>query len=285
MKKLNTNTIFLLFSLLYSIGFSQSHKYLWLGDNELQIASRVKDIPVLDGYERIKYRSNTYQDWLRNLPMKHGENKIRLYDGSFKINQNAHFKIIDIDVGQRNLQQCADAIIRLYSEYLYSQNKYHSITFNFTSGDRARYKSWADGYRPIIKGNNVKWVKNTGSDFSYQNFRKYLSTVFTYAGSYSLSKELMRVNDIDKIDVGDVFIKGGFPGHAVIVLDLAIHKTTNMKIFLLAQSFIPAQEIHILKNPRNEKLNPWYELKANEKLVTPEYIFDWSDLKRFKRKR
>ena len=48
---------------------------------------------------------------------------------------------------------------------------------------------------------------------------------------------------------GDVFIKGGSPGHAVIVVDVAIYTQTGKKVFLLAQSYMPAQQIHILVNP------------------------------------
>ena len=57
--------------------------------------------------------------------------------------------------------------------------------------------------------------------------------------------------------IGDVFIKGGSPGHAVTIVDIAINPKTNKKVFLLAQSYMPAQEIKILKNPNNSELSPW----------------------------
>ena len=83
---------------------------------------------------------------------------------------------------------------------------------------------------------------------------------------------------------GDVFIKGGSPGHAVIVVDVAIYTQTGKKVFLLAQSYMPAQQIHILVNPANRGLSPWYELSDNDegKLYTPEWVFEKKDLKRFK---
>ena len=62
---------------------------------------------------------------------------------------------------------------------------------------------------------------------------------------------------------------------------MAENQITHKKIFMIAQSFMPAQNIYILKNLRNEKINPWYELKGTEKLYTPERTFKWSDLKRF----
>ncbi|MDE6162595.1 MAG: DUF4846 domain-containing protein, partial [Bacteroides sp.] len=50
------------------------------------------------------------------------------------------------------------------------------------------------------------------------------------------------------------------------------------------QSYMPAQQIHILANPVSRSLSPWYELAETdtEKLYTPEWIFSWKDLKRFK---
>lgn len=83
---------------------------------------------------------------------------------------------------------------------------------------------------------------------------------------------------------GDVFIKGGSPGHAVIVVDVAIYTQIGKKVFLLAQSYMPAQQIHILVNPANRGLSPWYELSDNDegKLYTPEWVFEKKDLKRFK---
>ena len=99
----------------------------------------------------------------------------------------------------------------------YSRAEYDSISFNFTSGDKAEFRQWINGYRPIINGSLVRWEIRAEVDSSYKSFRKYMDIVFTYAGSYSLSKEMQAVHNIKDIQIGDVFIKGGFPGHAVIV--------------------------------------------------------------------
>ena len=71
---------------------------------------------------------------------------------------------------------------------------------------------------------------------------------------------------------GDVFIKGGSPGHAVIVVDMAVN-SSGKKIFLLAQSYMPAQDIHILNNPMSPEFSPWYELNDNSLIYTPEWVF------------
>jgi len=39
---------------------------------------------------------------------------------------------------------------------------------------------------------------------------------------------------------------------------------------MLVQSYIPAQDIPIVKNPMNENLSPWYALPVRDKIITPE---------------
>ena len=82
------------------------------------------------------------------------------------------------------------------------------------------------------------------------------------------------------MQIGDIFIQGGYPGHAIIIVDM-IENTHGKKLYLLAQSYMPAQNIHILKNPMNKKLSPWYELVPNQDIYTPEWNFSVEDLKRF----
>jgi hypothetical protein len=108
-----------------------------------------------------------------------------------------------------------------------------------------------------------------------------MDNIFMYAGSLSLSKELTAI-PVNSIEPGHVFIYGGSPGHAVIVVDVAINEKTGERIFMLAQSYMPAQEIHILKNPANEdENNPWYSNLFEGSLQTPEWSFEKDQLKKF----
>jgi hypothetical protein len=243
--------------------------------------SMIGDIPVLHGFSRVAVEPESFAGWLRTIPLKAGHSLVYLYNGALKRNQNIHYRVIDMDIGVRDLQQCADAIIRLRAEYLRTRNAYEQIAFNFTSGDRAEYLRWIEGYRPVVKGNNVTWKKSARRDDSYQNFRKYLDTVFTYAGSYSLSQELSSVQNVGDIQIGDVFIQGGFPGHAILVVDMAISEKSGQTAIMLAQSFMPAQEIHVLLNLAHSRKYPWYIVGSADKLYTPEWTFEWTDLKHF----
>jgi hypothetical protein len=267
-------------SLFATTSPAEAKSYPWLGEQE-PTATIASEIPLPGGYERVTVEANSFAHWLGNLPLKKKGTPVYLYNGRKKGNQRAHFAVVDIDTGTRDLQQCADAIIRLRAEYLYSRGQYALIHFTFTSGDEASFTTWAAGYRPVVNGNKVQWVKRAGEDSSYGNFRRYLTTVSVYAGTYSLSKELKPRRDIHEMDIGDVFIEPGFPGHAVIVVDMAENKENGEKVFLLAQSFMPAQDIHVLKNPHNAGLSPWYELECGETLRTPEWQFKGTDLKYF----
>lgn len=263
------------------LNVSASSLYPWT-ESYSPSASIASRIPAPENHERIPVSENSFQDWLRNLPLKPGKSTVYLFDGQKKRKQNVHVAVVDIDIGNRDLQQCADAIIRLRAEYLYARGKYGAIRFNFTSGDTASYLKWRQGYRPMVRGNRVKWRKSRGPDSSYAAFHSYLQTVFMYAGSHSLERELVPVKDVGKMRIGDIFIQGGFPGHAVIVVDMAIDRSTGNKIFILAQSYMPAQNIHILANPAQLRSNPWYETNFGKTLRTPEWIFQRSRLNRFK---
>ena len=260
--------------------FAQRASYPWRSDAKPSeaIAGR---IPPPAGFRRPKLAPGSFEHWLRHLPLKAGRPSVLLHNGRKKPNQTAHFAVLDIDVGKRDLQQCADAVIRLRAEYLFSIGRAGDVHFNFTSGDRADFSAWAEGYRPVVRGNKVTWVKSAAADSSYRSFRKYLDVVFMYAGTASLSRELTPVRDVGKMKVGDVFIRGGFPGHAVIVADLAVNPQDGRKVFLLVQSFMPAQDMHVLRNPNNRVLNPWYELDFGEVLRTPEWTFRKNELRRF----
>ncbi|MCB0706478.1 MAG: DUF4846 domain-containing protein [Saprospiraceae bacterium] len=253
--------------------------YAWLEvyDATETIAHR---IPAPAGFRRKALNTGSFGEWLRYLPLKPAGSPVLLYDGQKKYNQNAHHAVIQIDVGTRDLQQCADAVMRLKAEYHYSRQEWTSIHFNFSDGTAISFDDWRRGNRPVL--NNNSWSIGHGNGTisnSYPNFKKYMNLVFGYAGTASLEKELNRIPAVD-LQPGDVFIKGGYPGHAVIVVDI-VENEQGEKRFLLAQSYMPAQEIHILKNPANPGNDPWYKIAPSQTLNTPEWTFDWNQLRRF----
>lgn len=232
-----------------------------------------------EGFQRTQADSNSFETYLRKLPLKPDGSKVKYYNGEEKDNY-AYHAVIDLPIGNKDLHQCADAVVRLRAEYLYTQKQYDKIHFNFTNGFRCDYSEWMKGKRIAINGNKTSWKQSPHPSNTYKDFWNYLEIIFSYAGSLSLSKELQQI-EISNLQIGDVFIQGGSSGHAVIVVDVAIRPETNRKIFILAQSYMPAQETQILKNPKDEKLSPWYPLDFGEILETPEWKFSKTELKRF----
>ena len=229
----------------------------------------------------VRYEADPYGTYLRNLPLKRPGSPVMLYNGVEKGYQDGAYAIIDMEIGNKDLQQCADAVMRLRAEYLWHSQQYDKIHFNFTSGFKADYIKWAQGYRTKVSGNNVSWYKGADEDYSYATFRKYMDEVFMYAGTASLSKELIPVAPSD-IRVGDIFIIGGHPGHAMVIVDVAADKYGN-KAILVAQSYMPAQSIHIVTNLNNQQRSPWYIINSNTKYVSfPEFHFNINQIKRFK---
>jgi hypothetical protein len=211
-------------------------------------------IPLPADFVRMPVEKNSFADWLRNLPLK--KNKIvYLYNGMPKEDQSAQFAVIDISTGNKDLQQCADAVMRLRAEYLYGQKKFTEIVFFDNSGHAYRFEQ----------------------PFNRDHFDHYLENVFAHCGSLSLQKQL---HDLSRQDlaIGDVLIQGGSPGHAMQVVDMASSKQ-GKKIFLLAQGFMPAQDMHVVVNPHHLS-NPWYDWD-NLEISTPGWIFPRGKFKRW----
>lgn len=246
--------------------------FLWVLEAQSQIRVDTKATTLStrfaapEGFQRTTASASSYAYFLRQLPLKSWGSKVLYFDEQPKNTPNVYVSVIDLGIGKKDLHQCADAVMRLRAEYLYQQKKLAEIHFNFLADGKPRY-----------------FTKYAQGDYSYPKFWKYLEYIFASANTRSLYDELQPVS-ITKMQIGDVFIQKGVPfGHAVMVVDMAENPTTGKKVYLLAQSYMPAQEIQILANPNSQSLSPWYELKS-ETLQTPEWTFEPTDLRRFSEK-
>lgn len=219
--------------------------------------ARVGDITLPDGYSRITVETGSFSEWLRGLPLKKNKT-VYYYNGREKPNQSAQFAVLDITVGDKDLQQCADAVMRLRAEYLFGQKRYSEISFSDNAGTEY----------------------NAPSDGSRRAFDRYLQKVFSWCGTISLEKQLKPVRDLSAIVPGDVFIKGGSPGHAALVMDVGVNNKGE-KIFLLANSYMPAQDIHLVVNPADHSLSPWFSAQNLSVVQLPEWRFIPQQLRRW----
>ena len=228
-----------------------------------------------EGFSRVEVEHGSFKEFLRILPLMPDGSKVRFYNGREKTRE-VYLAVVDWSLGDRDLQQCADAVIRLRAEYFYATNQKESIRFNFVSGFTADFTKWASGHGISVDGNTVSWVINSRNDDSFESFQRYLDIVYAYANTYSLENELV-FKEFSQIAIGDVFIIGGFPGHCVIVVDMAVNENTGEKVFMLAQSYMPAQDIQILKGDSGD--SPWYCADINDILITPEWSFEKAQLR------
>jgi hypothetical protein len=187
---------------------------------------------------------------------------VKYYTGDLKVNREVYCSVVDQDIDPVDLQQCADAVMRLRGEYLFKQKRYREIHFNFLSDGKPRH-----------------FIDYAKGDYSYAKFRKYMKYIFSYANTAWLRAEL-KVRFITDIQIGDVLIQKGNPyGLAVLVVNMAKDSTGNI-VYMLAQSYMPAQETQILINPNIKVTSPWYPLKEGE-ITTPEWRFVSADLRHF----
>jgi len=224
--------------------------------------SKVSDIPLPAGYVRENYADSSFAQWLRQAPLKK-DNRVYLYNGELKRNQQAQFAVLDVPVGHKDLQQCADAIMRLRAEYYFSRKEYEKI--NFTSG--------ASTY-------NFNSFAGRQQCFSHDCLLQFMEKVFINCGTYTVD-EMTKPATLANVQAGDVFVKAGAPGHAMIVVDVA-QNAAGDKIYLLAQGFMPAQDMHIVINPTSSTLSPWFAATTNTNIITPGWTFAPGQFKRWK---
>lgn len=239
-----------------------------------------KRIQTPKSFTRLPASSLSQSEYFRKLPLKPDGAPVLYYNGAEKPNNNIYAAVLDLEIGKTDLLQCADAVMRLRADWLYATHQHARIHFNFTNGFTAQWAKWKLGNRIYVKGNVANWVKTAQEAGDQNTFTSYLTMVYTYAGTLSLSREMKTV-PFTEIHIGDVLIQGGSPGHAVTVMDMATDGDGN-KIYLLSQSYMPAQDIQILQNPGDKSISPWYRLTAAAGNVqTPQWLFTTTDLKRF----
>ncbi|HEX8954124.1 MAG TPA: DUF4846 domain-containing protein, partial [Polyangia bacterium] len=125
------------------------------------------------GAARVAVADGSFGDFLRRLPLKPRGAAVHLYDGSDKPRQDVHAAVVDLDVPPRDLQQCADAVMRLWAEYRYARGAV--VAFHPDPGKpRALTFDARAHQRPDTRA----------------QFERWLVRVFADAGSASLQAEL-----------------------------------------------------------------------------------------------
>lgn len=214
---------------------------------------------VPENYTRKTYRHQDFGYHLQQLPLKDYGKKVKYYNGKDKNTPQVYSSVVDLPIGAKDLHQCADAAMRLRADFLYQQKRYGEISFHFNDGQPRAYTDYVKG------------------DYSTQTYWNYLEHIFMYANTSSLKQQLQSVPK-NEVQIGDILLQSGTPyGHAVIVIDMAENQAGD-RLVLLAQSYMPAQELQVLENPSSSDGNPWYRID-HDRIITPEWEFTSADWK------
>src|SRR5262245_40352927 len=257
---------------------SADEDYPWMAGRAARSIESAIAAPA--GFSRVEVLADSFAGWLRHLPLSPEGTEVTLYDGRPLLDQSMIAAVVDIDTGTSDLQQCADAIMRLRAEFLYGRGLPGAIGFALLDGQPYAFSAYSRGVTPRQDGEAVRWQSDRPRGASHADLRRYLDLLFGFASTRSLAKELQPVSGLSDAEIGDVFIRAGQPGHAVFIADMAMNKS-GQRLVLLVQGSMPARGIYVLNNTRHPTLGAWFDLAEGKPLTTPGYEFRSSELRRF----
>lgn len=231
-----------------------------------------------EGYTRVPAEDGSFAEYLRGYPLLPDDTKLPVFDGS-TLNSTDIAAIFDISLGDEGYQQCADSVIRLYSDYFYETGQYDRISFQFSNGDVCDYGRWCKGKRMLVLAGLSCEIPAALPDKSYQQYMNYLKEVMRYSGTLSLQKE-SEVISSDDMRIGDIICNDV---HVVMIVDEAANEKGE-KCYLIGQSFIPAVCFHILTHTEGREVSPWFTQAELEKeqFTVGAFPFRKEDIRRWK---
>ena len=231
-----------------------------------------------DGFERVPVEKGSFGEYLRNYPLLPDDIKLPVYDGT-TFNSTDVAAVFDISLEADGYQQCADSIIRLYSDYFYETNQFERINYMFSNGDECSYERWRKGKRMLTFLSFSCEIPAALPDKSEQQYRNYLKEVMRYAGTLSLQKE-SEVILPDELRIGDIICNDT---HVVMIADAAVNEKGE-KCYLIGQSFIPSVCFHILTKTEGRDISPWFteEQFKNDTFTVGSFTFEKNDIRRWK---
>ena len=230
-----------------------------------------------EGYSRAAVESGSFAEYLRKYPLHPDKILLPVFDGN-TLNTDSP-AIFDISLGDEGYQQCADSIIRLYSDYFYENQQLDKISFEFSNGDVCDYNRWRKGKRMLAFGDFSCEIPAAFPDDSEQGYRNYLKSVMNYAGTLSLLNESKQISP-DEIRIGDIICD---ETHVVLIVDEAVNENGE-KVYLIGQSFIPAVCFHIVTTTNGDVTTPWFtqEQLQQDSFRIDSFGFSKNNIRRWK---
>ena len=267
--------VFSFFALISAQILPHTHSLQLVQNNGENITSRILTPPR---FKRIPADSGSFAEYIRNYPLKKAGSSVLLYNGQEKQNQEAHCAIFLLPLENHDFQQGAGSVIRFYAEYMYKMGYENKISFPLTHENICEWSEWRKKYlterklKTDLAGNLKKWTKYEEAPSKYEIFKSYIKNVLSNASPLSLMYESEPI-DFSQVEIGDILFDLGKPNFVCLVTDVCKNPENNEKAVLLAQGSAPAQEFHIIKNPKRVN-DPWYYMEDfSVKTKTPEHTY------------
>jgi Domain of unknown function (4846) len=267
-----------------------AHRYRWLAADNLKFPAAVDSLqtrfPPPPGYQRVAVAPGSFAEWLRDLPLAAPSTPVLNNSGDtvFAGEDDYVAAVAAIDVGAGDLQQSADAIVRLNGEWLWASDKPDAISYRSATKLDMPFSRWAKGQRLLASGPNVFWVVKTKPHVpTYGDFRQYIDAVMLWTNNVSLATRAVHVSDPKQLSAGDFFLQTHGKGHALLVLDVA-QKPTGERVALLGQALqSPAQSFHVIRLGHE---TAWFSMRPPNAVLTPRSDeFSWDELSRLEPKK
>ena len=228
------------------------------------------------GYTREEAEKGSLAEFLRKYSLKKSTGVVKTWDGKKAKDITNTPAVFKLPLAKENLQWAGGSVIRLYTEYLWENQMYDKISFQFSDGFAAQYQKWREGFRIRKDATGAIWVNGGELDKTRKNLEAYLHCVLTYTSVSTLEKETKKIKK-DKLQTGDLFLDVA-TGDAAVVVDVCVNENGE-KAFLLGKGGKPAKQFHLLTNPAHEE-DPWYyESELQYPFVTSEGEFKKGSLR------
>lgn len=233
---------------------------LWGGVSNPGNRKTIGDISVPCGFERIEVPSESFGEYIRQFPLKERGSHMTYFSGNLALGQYFGYAVLDLPM-LSDIEQCADAVMRMRAEYLWNKGLYDNIHFHSVGGTDQRFTGGPD--------------RNA--------LEQFLRKVYDSSNTSSLRRE-MKPKSFSDISPGDVFVYEspgeGFYGHAVLVADVAYNNKSGKKAIMLAQSSTPALTMHVIRDVFHPLLSPWVILdESADEIFVSGIHFDITDLR------
>jgi len=109
---------------------------------------------VPTGYKRVNVEKGSFAEFLRNQKLKPYGEKALYYNGKEKASRGIYDSVFDVEIGNQDLHQCADAIMLLRAEYLYSKKEYNKINNSLI------IKKFGTTYKMLLRDEMAEVIKS-----------------------------------------------------------------------------------------------------------------------------